>query len=42
MTHFFPQTADHFKNYFAHGVAAFSQVYTVYITKENGGGILWC
>lgn len=37
MTPFFPQTADYFQNYFAHDIAAFLQVYTVYITEENEG-----
>lgn len=37
MTPFFPQTADYFKNYFAHDIAVFLQVYTVYITEENEG-----
>ena len=39
---FFPQTADHFQNYFAHDIAAFSAVYTVYITEENEGQNLRC
>lgn len=38
----FPPNADHFQNYFAHDIAAFSQVYTVYITEENEGQNLRC
>ena len=37
MTQIYPQTADHFQNYFARDIAAFSEVYTVYTTEENGG-----
>lgn len=37
MTPFFLQIADYFQNYFARDIAAFLQMYTVYITEENEG-----
>lgn len=33
----FPQTDDYFQNYFSHVIAAFSQMYIMYVTDENEG-----